>query len=50
MRKGTNFSWDIGHLLQAYNINDLANYASKMLTATGAAYLGSQQMLNKSEE
>lgn len=50
MRKGTNFSWDIGHLLQTYNINDLANYASKMLTATGAAYLGGQQMLNKSEE
>lgn len=34
--------YDLQHLLQRYNIRDLANYASKMLSTTGGVYLGTQ--------
>lgn len=41
-----NMPWDLQHLLTTYDIYDLANYASKMLTTTGGLYLGNKYLLN----
>ena len=41
--------YDLQHLLQRYNIRDLANYASKMLSTTGGVYLGTSQLNNNSK-
>lgn len=36
--------WDLQHLLQSYDIKDLSNYASKMLSTTGGMYLGGKYL------
>ena len=45
-RNRVNMSWDLQHLLSIYDIQDLANYASKMLSTTGELYLENKYLLN----
>lgn len=40
--KKIHMPYDTQHLLMTYDIKDLANYASKMLSTTGVIYTGSQ--------
>ena len=45
--KKVNVPYDLNHLLQVSNLDDLANYASKMLTTSGVVYSGSKMLNNK---
>lgn len=42
-----NVPFDLNHLLQVANLDDLANYASKMLTTSGVVYSGSKMLNNE---
>ena len=44
--KNTNMSWDLNQLLAIYGEEGLNNAASKILTTTGAAYLGAKSFDN----
>lgn len=45
--KKVNVPYDLNHLLQVANLDDLANYASKMLTTSGVVYSGSKMLNNE---